>query len=130
MHTLTHETGRQADKAVPQNLRASVHSSRRAVSQPWRAAIPERITSPKVCALNRQRCGTGDLAAQWQGYPGICSFSAGALCLSLHCPLMKTTPAGGEKKEKKKKAHWPFALCVCSPRVNRKMKDEVTQAKE
>lgn len=114
MHTLTHETGRQADKAVPQNLRASVHSSRRAVSQPWRTAIPERITSPKVCALNRQRCGTGDLAAQWQGYPGICSFSAEAF---VFVAALSTNEDNTGWRRKKWKRPVGLSLPVCAAPV-------------
>lgn len=117
VHTLTHKTGRQADKAVPQNLRASVHSSGRAVSQPWRAAVPERITSPEVCALNRQRCGTGDLAAQWQGYPGIYSFSVEAFVFVAALSANEDNTGWRrhkKKKDKKRAVGLSFSVCAAT----------------
>lgn len=50
-------------------------------SLPHDATIPERTTSPEVCALNRQRCGTGDPGTQWMGYPGIPGLSVEAFVL-------------------------------------------------
>lgn len=117
--TRTHKAGRQADKAVPQNLQASVHWSGRALSQAWRAASPERMASPEVCALHRQRCGTGDLAAQWHSYPGIYGFSGEAFVFVAALSANEDNTGwrgGGGRAGGVKEARWPFALCATGRR--------------
>lgn len=93
------------------------------VSQPLPhdTTIPEWTTGPVVCVLNRQSCGTGDLGAQWRGYPGISS-------LSVEVFVIAVALFSDEDNTCCKRAHWPVAaLCVL---VTGKMKLINTQAEE
>lgn len=64
---------------------------------PHDATIPERTTSPEVCALNRQRCGTRDPGTQWTGYPGIPGLSVEAFVL-VAAPSANEDNTGWQKK--------------------------------
>lgn len=91
-------------------------------SLPHDATIPERTTSPEVCALNRQRCGTRDPGTQWTGYPGIPGLSMEAFVLVT--ALSTNEDNTGWQKKKKLVGLW---LCVQAC-VNDEMKNDTSQS--
>lgn len=92
---------------------------------PHDATIPERTTSPEVCALNRQRCGTRDPGTQWTGYPGIPGLSVEAFVL---VTALSTNEDNTGWQKKKKKARRPLALCAGLCERGDEMKNYTSQS--